>query len=513
MTLRQTTAGLHTWGGLLPSWVLFVVIFTGTLACFDKELEHWMRPALHAPATTTTTTTVAGADDISAWLNDNVSAPLHAYWMHGPTQRVPYWQLGWEEDASGQRGKAAFNPASGERLPDTVGGDFFFTLHYNLHAGQIGMYLVGLAGMFMLTALVSGIIIHRRIFKDFFTLRPNANGQRAWLDAHNLFGVIGLPFHLVLAYTGVAIFVSSYMPAGALVAYNGDPMAFYTEVQGGFHRNELDQPAGKTVSIDGLLEDARQHWKSDDIGWIIVEHPQDASSVVSLRRLDPSRIGSPQDTLSYDAFTGELLNQQQAPAGYRAYIWMVGLHMAQFGGQIIRVLYALLGLAGCMMLIAGNNVWLRKRANRQTSGLSVVRALNTAVFFGLPIASIALLWANRLIPADMTSRASAEGWSFVGAWLAVTGFALLFRKSAAAQTRTLFALLGLLALGLPLVNGLTTSHGHLLATLGHEPALAAVDMVMLLTGVICIWRTINTTSATQARELKVEPDAEQEMAA
>ncbi|SDR76321.1 PepSY-associated TM region [Halopseudomonas litoralis] len=146
MNLRQTMAGLHTWGGLLPSWLLFIVIFT--LACFDKELEHWMRPALHAPATTA----AAGADDISAWLSDNVSAPLHASWMHGSTQRAPYWQPGWEEDASGQRGKAAFDPASGAQLPDTVGGDFFFTLHYNLHAGQIGMYLVGLAGCMMLVA-------------------------------------------------------------------------------------------------------------------------------------------------------------------------------------------------------------------------------------------------------------------------------------------------------------------------------------------------------------------------
>ena len=47
MKLRQSMAGLHTWGGLLPSWLLFVIIFAGTIACFDKELSRWMRPALH----------------------------------------------------------------------------------------------------------------------------------------------------------------------------------------------------------------------------------------------------------------------------------------------------------------------------------------------------------------------------------------------------------------------------------------------------------------------------------
>lgn len=483
MTLRQSMAGLHTWGGLLPSWLLFVIIFAGTLACFDKELERWMRPALHTPTVTTVT-----ADHVSDWLGANVRETLHAYWIHGPTERAPYWKLGWEEDEAGVRGQAAFDPRSGDVMPETVGGEFFFTLHYNLHAGTIGMYIVGLAGMFMLVALVSGIIVHRRIFKDFFTLRPQANGQRAWLDAHNLFGVIGLPFHLVLAYTGVAVFVASYMPAGAKVAYGGDPLAFFEEVQGGYHRNELNQPGGQLVSLDGLLTDARQRWGAGEPGWIIVEHPSDASAVVSVRRADPSRIGSPQDTLSYDAFTGEFLHQQQAPTGHRAYLWLVGLHMAQFGGQIVRVLYGLLGLAGCAMLIAGTSVWLRKREGRQIRGLEIVRSLNGAVFFGLPIASLALLWANRLLPEALAARASAEAWCFSLTWLAVAAIAYLGRRKAPKLSRRLLVLLGALALGLPVLNGVTTPEGHLLASLVRgDSMLAGVDVVLLIVGVSCIW--------------------------
>src|SRR5690606_20087326 len=143
-----------------------------------------------------------------------------------------------------------------------------------------------------------------------------------------------------------------------------------------------------------------------------------------------------------------------------------------------RLLYGLLGLAGCMMLIAGNNVWLRKRASRQLAGLGVVRALNTAVLFGLPIASVTLLWANRLIPADLASRAAVEGWSFAVAWLAVAAFALISQRQPVRQARMLFALLGLLALALPVVNFLTTTEGHLLATISQTPALAAVDLTV-----------------------------------
>lgn len=482
MSLRQSMAGLHTWGGLLPSWLLFVILFAGTLACFDKEIERWMRPALHAQTTNTVT-----ADHVRSWLNTNVEAPLHAYWLHGPTSREPYWKLGWEEDGSGERGRATFDPGTGEVMPETVGGEFFFTLHYNLHAGTIGMYIVGLAGMFMLVALVSGIIVHRRIFKDFFTLRPKANGQRAWLDAHNLFGVIGLPFHLIMAYTGVAVFVASYMPAGGMVAYDSDPLAFFEEVQGGYHRNEMNQPSGELIKLDGLITDARQRWDGASPGWIIVEHPGDASAVVSIRRLDTSRIGSPQDALNYDATTGEMLHQQVAPTGYRAYMWLVGLHMAQFGGHVVRVLYALLGLAGCAMLVAGTSVWLRKREARQTKGLQIVRALNGAVFYGMPIASLMLLWANRLLPDSMDARASAEAWSFALGWLAVTGLAVLRRNHPVQLRRQMLVSLALLALGLPLLNAITTE-AHLVASLAQgDGALAAMDITLLAIGVMCAW--------------------------
>ncbi|MFO6378678.1 PepSY-associated TM helix domain-containing protein, partial [Pseudomonas aeruginosa] len=133
---------------------------------------------------------------------------------------------------------------SGQPLPKTVGGEFFFTLHYDLHAGMVGLYIVGIAGMLMLVALVSGTIVHRRIFKDFFTLRPQAARQRAWLDAHNVLGVIGLPFHLMIAYTGLVIFIVYYMQAGLQVVYQNDGERFFHEVQGSYEREEVGRPAG-----------------------------------------------------------------------------------------------------------------------------------------------------------------------------------------------------------------------------------------------------------------------------
>lgn len=508
MSLRQSMAGLHTWGGLLPSWLLFVIIFAGTIACFDKELNHWMRPALHDAQGAN-----MSADDVRAWLKSNVKDELHALWMHAPTAREPYRKLGWEIDATEEIHSVAFDPQTRQPVPETVGGDFFFTLHYNLHGGLIGMYVVGLAGMFMLVALVSGVIIHRRIFKDFFTLRPTANGQRAWLDAHNLFGVVGFPFHLVLAYTGVAIFVASYMPAGAQVAYKSDVERFFSEVMGGYNREGIHQPLAQPHSLNALVERTREHWGGGDAGWISVHHPDDIAGTVQINQYNPSRIGISRSAMTYDVGTGELLNEQKPPTGYRVYGWLSGLHMAQFGGTLVRLLYFVMGLAGCAMLIGGLKVWLSKREARGGAGIAVVRSLNGAVFAGLPLASLALLWGNRLLPAGMAERAVAEGWVFVGSWLLVALWSVLQRNQPRTLLRNQLALGALLALGLPVLNLFVTQQGDLFSTLAQGAwALAGIDLLLLFSGLLCAlfaWRFSRpqVQSAPRRRVLIVEEAA------
>ncbi|MFC5699157.1 PepSY-associated TM helix domain-containing protein [Pseudomonas sp. GCM10022186] len=486
MNLRQSMAGLHTWGGLLPSWLLFVIFFAGSIACFDKELERWMRPDLHEPTGHSLTLDLVRAALLAR------APDAHAIWIRPPSEREPFYWAGYEPADESGFVRFALDPASGEPMPETVGGLFFFTLHYDLNAGTIGMYIVAVAAMFMLVALVSGIIIHRRIFKDFFTLRADANGQRAWLDAHNLFGVVGLPFHLVIAYTGLAIFMSFYMPAGIQLAYKGNAEAFFNDTMGAYHREEVKRPAPPAVSLDGLLADAHRRWGGDETGWISVHHPGDAAAVVDIRRYDRSRIVDFQWTLSYDAVSGELLHEQKPYSpGYASYAWLTNLHMAQFGGQAVRALYLLLGLMGCAMLVAGLQVWLRKRESRGGHGIGLVRALNGAVVGGLPIASLGLLYGNRLLPAGMAERAATETWIFVGTWLLVAVWAIL-RRNSGKVARDMLLAVAVLGLGLPLLNALVTPEGSLLATLGRSDwDMAGIDLVLLACGALCgvlAWR-------------------------
>ncbi len=62
---------------------------------------------------------------------------------------------------------------------ETRGGGFLYRFHFELYGMPRiwGRWIVGIATLFMFVAIISGIITHKKIFKDFFTFRP-AKGQQ-----------------------------------------------------------------------------------------------------------------------------------------------------------------------------------------------------------------------------------------------------------------------------------------------------------------------------------------------
>ena len=477
-SLRQAMAWLHTWAGLLSGWLLFVIFVGGTLACFDRELDDWMRPALHDLAGPQPTRFDAAFERVEAEAPD-----AHVWWAHVSSERKRGVEAFWFND-DGSEGAVLLDPRDGAAIPGTAGGQFFFRLHYDLHAGLWGMYAVGLLGMMMLVALVAGVITHKKIFKDFFMLRWRGGGQRAWLDGHNLAGVLGLPFHVMIAYTGVAIFAASYIVGGTQAAYGGDTEAFFADAGGFYEREETGTPLTSRHSVDALVADAERRM-GVPVDWASIHHPADGSALIAFGTDHSRRVAWDMQQVHYDAATGAFVHQSTpATAGYTAYAFLGGLHMAQFGGAPLRWLYFVLGLAGCVMLATGMQVWVRKRAQRcatagLVSGHGLVRALNVGVVAGMPLACASMLLANRLLPAAIENRASAEIAVFCTVWALAAAWGAA-RDRVGRGWRDLFLATAIAMAAIPLVNAATASDSHLGVTLARgEWALAAVDLVAM----------------------------------
>ena len=165
-------------------------------------------------------------------------------------------------------------------------------------------------------ALVTGVVTHRRIFKDFFTFRPGKGGQRAWLDAHSVSGVLVLPFYLMITFSGLMIFHSMYLPSGIATAYAGadgkvDSNTYFADLQGDQpERRARREPGAKVeplplIPVATILTAAQKHWDGGRIGSIQARRDAQGKPVVEVTRHEGDRLQYRPPRLLFDATTAQ----------------------------------------------------------------------------------------------------------------------------------------------------------------------------------------------------------------
>jgi hypothetical protein len=131
------------------------------------------------------------------------------------------------------------------------------------------------------------------------------------------------------------------------------------------------------------------------------------------------------------------------------------IHFATFGGTALRVLFFLLAVASCAVILTGNLTWLEVRRMQDRAVVTVLSRLTAGVATGFLPATAFLFLADRWMPAVVGSPDWGTDVVFFGNWGLVVCYALL-RRNVARTHRSLLVLGGVLALLLPLANGLTT---------------------------------------------------------
>lgn len=484
-TLRQAMLWMHSVLGLAFTGLLFVVCFMGSLALYDRELDRWMLPQTRLPSAPVELSLDSHILPVVASLI--AGQALEQWFIELPSSRVPSLRLQtWDLQGEGQ--SRFIDPRTGHLLAatDSQGGDFFYRFHYTLHlnAGNLGLLLVGLASMAGVLAVSAGLLIHVRLFRDFFSFRPHKTPRRL-LDLHNLSGVFALPFFLTLLLSGLVISFPHYLPAGILATYPEQAGEFASEARAVFSRPASGQ-AGRLASLDDMAEQARALWQDGEPAFVRVWHPGDALAYVEISRSLASRMSQDADTLYFDAPSGRLLHQAKLKPAAATYSLLAGLHVTYFQQPLLRALYFLAGVSSCLMLASGLLYWAEKRRLRLPhgrAGLCMAEVLAAGLITGLPLATLAMLASNRLLPETLVQRASWELWLFFATWLAATlhSFFIVCRSSASrAPWRSQCAAIALLALTTLLLNGITTGD-YLWRTLSQSQwAVAGVDGGLLL---------------------------------
>ncbi len=421
MSFRQAMTGLHSWGGLVFGWLGFAIFLTGILAVFDDEITLWANPAVAAaridPDQALILMTQADRKSPGSWF-----AML-------PTSRVPAMKLNWREGQADVPIQKLIDTATGAELAmsQTAGGAFFTKFHYTLHAGDIGLWIVAATSVAMLSFIVSGVVIHRRIFKDFFTFRPRAASQRKLMDLHNFTAVLTLPFLIMIVYTGLTIKSSTYLPIKAASAKPGSSSPV------GMPKPPVETalqhpPSGPSPSVTDLIRIAESAIGTGKIAFISVATDDDGRISFTASRRSDDRLNLSTDTVRLDRATGEILKVQRVQSGaYLTQRVFAGLHFGQYGGDLVRWIYFLCGAAGTCMIGAGLMLFsVKRRADlMRKPGLRHAETVTTAAVTGLCLACLAYLAGARILAGADAAYRSLETIIFFGTWAAALAHAIV----------------------------------------------------------------------------------------
>jgi uncharacterized iron-regulated membrane protein len=548
-SFRQSMTWLHTWTGLVVGWVLFFVFVTGTASYATQEITRWMQPErpmqpLLVPDAATQfdmayqqLRSLPQSQQAQSWTvnlasDARNSSALSASWTAAPEpgERRGRTETLYMDTSSGQPIELT------EPVRETAGGRALLRMHYALHyiPADTAILIVGLCTMLMLVAIVTGVVAHKKIIKDFFTYRQQ-KGLRSWLDAHNLISVSALPFYLMITYSGLLFFLYSYMPLAVPLTYGFEPEnrdAYYSELmtqtgsgrvlglggggggprqaqneQGGRSGREgrsvrplpLGQQAEQFTDLSALVAQTEQLWGKGQIRSVTITpaaRGQVAQLQITPAYADTIRRSRGAGTLSFNAQTAQAIAAQPADLAAAEVFGssMLGLHEGLFADSWLRWLYLVSGLLGCAMIATGLVLWTVKRrpklakTGEYEAGHQLVEKLNVATIAGLSFGLAAYFWANRLIPTDLAGRQQWEIHSLFLAWGALALYC--FSRPVFIAWRDSLSLAAAAFLLLPLLNALTTER-HLGQTLWQQDwALASVDLVFILLGLMLGWAAV-----------------------
>lgn len=514
---------------------IFFVFLTGTAGYVRSELTRWMEP--ERPLVSSTIQSSASQyDKAYRWLQNNPDAQQASRWtinLQTKARDGGDLRVAWQEPSQkkGERGKTSreqLDPLTGQVIAqntkprETGGGNTLYAMHYELHylPYDWAIRIVGICTMFMFVAIISGVITHKKILKDFFTFRP-AKGQRSWLDSHNALSVLALPFYLMITYSGLLFFLNAYMPLGVPMVYgfgeeNRD--RYYSELypednrRGGGARGGamVGDVAPQFIDSTALVSRMEKEWGPNEVRMASI-YPASKSkpAYIELYKASYDGVSRGSDSKQFNLLTGQEIIKEDAQrdaAPMKFSNVMFALHEGRFADAFIRWMYVITGLIGTAMIATGLVLWTVKRrikfgkSGKVGIGHHIVERLNIGTVAGLPLAIAAYFWANRLLPVGMENRANGEvNWMFI-VWLCTFIYAMIRPLMYAWRDVLLLAALSYLLL--PVLNAFTTDK-HLAVTVPYgDWVLASIDLGFIGLGLLLAWATWKVQAKMQVQTAK-----------
>jgi uncharacterized iron-regulated membrane protein len=354
---------LHTWSSLVCTVFMLLLCLTGLPLIFHHEIGHLLGTEVEAPAMPADAPR-APLDQVLAAGQARAPGLVPTFLFQAPDE-TDTWQVGFAPTPAAQTGTkfVVVDARTGQALGEPPAEEGFiyvmFKLHVDLFAGLPGKLFLGLMGLLMVLAIVSGVVLYAPFMRKlpFGAVRRDRSTRLKWLDLHNLLGVVTLSWALVVGLTGVintwADLVIKLWQYDQLITV----MAPYQKLP----------PPAALGSVQAAAAAAQRTEPAMRVGFIAFPGTQLSSPHhygVFMRGTEPvsARLFKP---IMVDAQTTQVTSALDLPWYVTALLVSQPLHFGDYGGRPMQILWAVLDIMTIIVLSSGLYLWFSRRQARE----------------------------------------------------------------------------------------------------------------------------------------------------
>ncbi|MEM8928345.1 MAG: PepSY-associated TM helix domain-containing protein [Bacteroidota bacterium] len=363
MGMNKKMWTLHNWVGLYAGIVIAVLSITGVVALFKIEIDEALNKDLFMVKPRServdltpvidSLRTVHGAKNL-AYVRvhkDDTDSWSAMFFLRKSTYNVKQWEVFMDP----YTGKIL-----GERDIYKSVGFFLRNLHVRLYDNLFGRQLVGLAGIALLISTITGFWIYGGFMKrQFFGAIRKKNLRIRMADYHKLIGITTLLFNLMIAITGAWLGLQGYLQPVVV----GSRPGIYKVAEKPL---SADKDAALSVDFEEVYSKTRTLFPE-----LIPQYARpslDGSRAVTVYGTVPrTAFERSTFTITYDKENLQELNRydiRKASLSDKLFYVQESLHFGDFGGIVLKIVYAFFGITSGFLALTGFVVYL-KRTERE----------------------------------------------------------------------------------------------------------------------------------------------------
>jgi uncharacterized iron-regulated membrane protein len=356
----RTWSWVHKWSSLVCTVFMLLLCLTGLPLIFHHEIAHLLGTEVEAPEMAKGIPHI-GLDRVldvaRARFPDRV---VQFSSIDEDNPDIWFVTLTPTPDPTDDFRSVAVDARTGEVLAQPRFDQGFMwvmlKLHVDLFAGLPGKLFLGLMGLLLLVALVSGVVLYAPFMRRlaFGEVRRDRSPRVKWLDLHNLLGIVTLSWAFVVGATGM---INTW--ADLVIKYwQHDQLTHLLEP----YKGQPTVPVAERASVQKSYEAALARVPGTRLSFAAFPGTAFSSphhTTFFLKGETPLTSRLPRPVL-VDARTAQVTAAPELPWYLTALLVSQPLHFGDYAGMPMKILWALLDLATIVVLGSGLYLWARR---------------------------------------------------------------------------------------------------------------------------------------------------------